>query len=88
MIKYTKPYLDKIESIFTESNYILRYEKGNFKAGYCVLKDSKIAIVNKYFTLEGKINCLIDILKSIDIDREKLSEKNRKHLEELLNSGN
>lgn len=82
-VRYTKPFLGKLEDIFAESDYILRYEKGNFKSGYCVLKDTKIAIVNKYYTVEGKINCLIDILKSVSIDQSRLNEKNQKLLLEL-----
>jgi hypothetical protein len=77
-IKFTAGYLHKLEDIFAESDYFLRYEKGNFKSGYCVLKDTKIVIVNKYFTTEGKINCLTDILKTIKIDTSRLSEKNKK----------
>lgn len=82
-IKYTKQFLSKLEDIFAESDYVLRYEKGNFKSGYCVLKDTKIAIINKYYTTEGKINCLIDILKSIELNRNLLSEKNLQLLVEL-----
>ena len=78
-IKYTTHYLHKLEDIFAESDYILRYEKGNFKAGYCLLNEKKVAVVNKYFSVEGKINCLVDILKSIEIDTNNLSEKNQKH---------
>lgn len=83
-VRYTKPFLSKLEDIFAESDYVLRYEKGNFQSGYCVLKDTKIAIVNKYYTVEGKINCLVDILKSISIDQSRLREKNQKLLLELL----
>lgn len=60
-----------------ETNYTLRYERGNFKSGYCILNSDKVAVVNKYFSREGKINCLIDIIKSIEIDKEQLSEKNQ-----------
>lgn len=84
MVRYTKPFLNKLEDIFAESDYMLRYEKGNFQSGYCVLKDTKIAIVNKYYTVEGKINCLIDILRSISIDQSRLHEKNQKLLLKLL----
>jgi len=66
-----------------ETDFILRYEKGNFKSGYCILRDTHVAIVNKYYSLEGKINCLIDIVKSIEIDISRLSEKNRKLFFEL-----
>ena len=83
-VRYTKPFLNKLEDIFAESDYVLRYEKGNFQSGYCVLKDTKIAIVNKYYTVEGKINCLVDILRSISIDPSHLHEKNQKLLLQLL----
>ena len=82
-IKYTRQFLSKLEDIFAESEYTLRYEKGSFKSGYCLLNDTKIAIVNKYYTTEGKISCLIDILKSIRIDNSRLSDKNRSLLMEL-----
>lgn len=82
-VRYTKQFLGKLEDIFAESDYILRYEKGNFKSGYCVLKDTKIAIVNKYYTVEGKISCLIDILKLVPVDQSSLTEKNQKLLSEL-----
>jgi hypothetical protein len=64
-IKYTKNFLDKLENIFAASEYILRYEKGNFKSGYCILKENKVVIINKYYTLDGKINTLIDIIREI-----------------------
>jgi hypothetical protein len=76
-VKYTTAFLNKLEDIFTESEYFLRYEKGNFKSGYCILKDKKVIVVNKYFSLEGKVNCLIDILRQILIDENKLSEKTK-----------
>ncbi len=74
-VKYTKSYLDKIESLFAESDYMLRYEKGNFKSGYCILKDTKVVIINKYYTLEGKINTLIDILKELNFNPKEFTNK-------------
>ena len=85
-IKFTPQFQAKLEDIFAESDYILRYEKGNFHAGYCLLKDTKIAIVNKYFPTEGKINCLIEILKSIELDVSRLSDKNKSLYHELTQS--
>lgn len=82
-IKYTKHYLNRLEDVFSESDYILRYEKGNFQSGYCILNEKKIAIVNKYFSTEGKISSLIEILRSIEIDASQLSEKNAKLLHEI-----
>jgi hypothetical protein len=82
-IKYTPQFLAKLEDIFSESDYVLRYEKGKFNSGYCLLKETRIAIVNKYFPLEGRINSLIEILRSIQLDTSRLSEKNRKFLQEI-----
>lgn len=83
MIKYTNQFLSKLEDLIAESDYILRYEKGNFKSGYCLLREQKIMIVNKFFTTEGKINALLDILKIVVLDTAKFSEKNLKLYEDL-----
>lgn len=82
-IKYTKHFLNRLEDVFSETDYMLRYEKGNFHSGYCILKETKIAIVNKYYSLDGKINSLIEILKEVDVDTKNLSEKNRKLYQEI-----
>jgi sulfur carrier protein ThiS len=83
-VKYTKSYLEKIENLFAESDYILRYEKGNFKSGYCILNETSVVIVNKYYTTEGKINILLDILKELNFNPKSFaSKKNQDFLGEL-----
>jgi len=86
MVKYTTQFLVKLEEIISESDYILRYEKGNFKSGYCVLKDQKIIIINKFYTMEGKINALLDIFKNVKFDTSRFTEKSLKLYEELTSS--
>jgi hypothetical protein len=83
MIKYTNQFLTKLEDLIAESDYVMRYEKGNFKSGYCLLKDQKIMIINKFFTTEGKINTLLDILRNIELDTTKFTEKSLKLYQEL-----
>lgn len=82
-VKYTKHFLNKLEDIFAESDFVLRYEKGKFNSGYCVLRDTKIAIVNKYYPLDGRINALVEILRSIDLNTERMTEKNLKLYSDL-----
>jgi hypothetical protein len=83
-VKYTKTYLDKIENLFAASDYMLRYEKGNFKSGYCILKENKVVVVNKYFPIDGKINALIDILKELRLNPKNFTQKvNQDLLQEL-----
>ncbi|MBL7844832.1 MAG: hypothetical protein KF725_09200 [Cyclobacteriaceae bacterium] len=83
MIKYTVPFLTKLEDLIAESDYTLRYEKGNFKSGYCLLREQKIIIVNKFYTTEGKINALLDILKTLELDTTRFTEKSLKLYEEI-----
>ena len=84
MIKYTTQFLTKLEDMVAESDYTLRYEKGNFKSGYCVLKDQKIIIVNKFYPTEGKINAMLDILKNVQLDSSRFTEKSIKLWDELF----
>jgi len=81
--KNSKSYLNKLEDIFSESDYFLRYEKGNFKSGWCELKNHKVIIVNKYYATEGKISTLLNILNTVDLEIKNLSDKNKKFLAEL-----
>jgi hypothetical protein len=70
---YTPHTLKKIESLFEELAYQIRYEKGNFQSGYCLLEDRSIAVINKFLTIEGRINVLLEILPNINADLDKLS---------------
>ena len=75
MFKYTKHTLKKIEGLFSELQYTIRYEKGNFQSGYCIVENRNIAVINKFFDVEARINCLLEILTTIEVDEEKLEEK-------------
>lgn len=85
-IKYTRPFLNKLEDLIAETDYMLRYEKGDFKAGYCIIKQSKVIVVNKFYPLEGKINCLQEIIRNLEIDPAGFQPKSRAFLEKLLES--
>ena len=82
-LKFTKQFQKKLEYIFPDLGYKLRFEKGNFKSGYCILKNQKVVIINKYFTNEGKINTMIEILNSIDYNKNKIQEDNSEILNKI-----
>jgi len=84
MIKYTNNFLTKLEDMIAESDYTLRYERGQFKSGYCILRDQKVMIVNKFYSIEGKINAILDILKGLEMDQSKFSEKSRQLYDDLF----
>jgi hypothetical protein len=77
MIKYTKHNLNRLEDIFQELKIVIRYEKGNFHSGYCIVSGKNIVIVNKFFDTEARINTLLEILEDGGIDLTGLSEESR-----------
>lgn len=82
-MKYTRHNLKKLETLFEELDYTIRYEKGNFQSGYCIVENRNIAVVNKFFDTEGRMNILFEILSNIECDAEKLSDASAKLLKEI-----
>lgn len=62
MVPTTKHSLKKLETLAKELGYTVRYEKGNFVSGYALVESRRMAIVNKFYETEGRINVLLDIL--------------------------
>lgn len=62
-----KTKLSALEEAFKQQDYIIRYEKGNFNSGYCIVEDKKIVIINKFFKADAKVNCLEDIWNKINL---------------------
>lgn len=83
-MKYTQTTLEKIESIIEESGYVIRYEKGTFQSGYCILQEKKVVVLNKFFQTEGRINTLIDLLPHLEIRFDDLTLESQKLYEELV----
>ncbi len=77
LMRYTQTTLKKLEELFGELDYVIRYEKGNFQSGYCIVENRNIAVINKFFDTEARINCLLEILSSLEFDAESLSDKSR-----------
>jgi hypothetical protein len=86
-MKYTQHTLDKIEKIIEDSGYIIRYERGTFQSGYCILQAKKVVVLNKFFQTEGRINTLIDLLPQLEINFDALTHESQKLYEELMSVG-
>ncbi len=79
-LTFTNHTLEKLESILKSAGYKLRYEKGNFKTGACVLENSRVVVVNKFSNLENKIQGLAELLAILDIPSEFLDDKQKQLL--------
>lgn len=79
-LSYTQHTLEKLEQLLKSLEYKVRYEKGSFKTGACILEDSKVVVVNKFSNVESKINALAQLLQNIQTDESMLDEKQKQFL--------
>lgn len=86
MLKFTKSNLQKLELLFKEQQYTIRYEKGNFQSGYCIVQARKIAVINKFFDTEARMNCLLDILSTIVVLENLMSDQSKTLYKNILKS--
>ena len=83
-MKYTQTTLDKLETIVEEAGYVLRYERGTFQSGYCILEQKKVVVLNKFLQLEGRINTMLDLIPQLEINSELLTDESRKVYQDIL----
>jgi hypothetical protein len=77
-MKLTQTTLDKLEDILGESEYVVRYERGNFQSGWCLLESKRIVVLNKFLNLEARINTLLELIPQLDIQFDKLTHDSQK----------
>jgi hypothetical protein len=67
--------LEKLELLLRAGGYKVRYEKGNFKTGACLLQSSKVVVINKFSNLESKIQSILDLFLELEFDPQLLDDK-------------
>ena len=82
-MKLNQSTLDKLEDILGESEFVVRYERGNFQSGWCLLESKRIVVLNKFLNLEARINTLLELIPQLDIDFDKLTHHSQKLYEEV-----
>jgi len=83
-MKYTQNTLDKIEKIIAETGYVIRYERGTFQSGFCILEEKKVVVLNRFLQLEGRINTLIDLIPQLKIDPITLTPESKKVFDDIV----
>ena len=77
-MKYNQATLNKVEKILDEAEYVVRYERGTFQSGYCILEAKKVVVLNKFLSIEGRINTLIDLVPKLNINIDILTHDSQK----------
>ncbi|SFP71834.1 hypothetical protein [Parafilimonas terrae] len=85
MTKPSQAYLDKLQQILTDCNYTIRYERGTFQSGWCLLEQKRIVVLNKFLDVEGRINTLSEIIPQVQVDFDKLTLESQKLYTEIMN---
>ncbi len=83
-MKYTPAILQKLERILSEASYVIRYERGTFQSGYCILEARKVVVLNKFLGTEGRINTLIELIPQIALNYDSLTHESQKLYEEVM----
>lgn len=74
-LSLTSHTLEKLEMLLKTAGYKVRYEKGNFKTGACLLQNSKIIVVNKFSNLESRIMAIVELARELEFDHNLLDDK-------------
>jgi len=82
-MKYNPATLQKLERLLGEGEYKLRYERGTFQSGYCILEQKKVVVLNKFLDVEARINTLSELIPQLGLNADLLTQENQKLLEEL-----
>jgi len=75
--------LQDLKSLANQMGAKVRFERGDFKGGYCLVKDSKIVVINKLSNLQRKVVTLAAALRELGIDEVYLTPKLREVIEEM-----
>jgi len=78
--------LQDLKSIADQLGAKVRFEKGDFKGGYCLLKDDKVIVINKNANLQRKVMILTSALKEIGVEEIYLPPKLREMIEEITDT--
>ena len=77
VLTFTQHTLDKLEKLLRSLNYKVRYEKGSFKTGACILENSRVIVVNKFSNLESRILSLAGLAQTLEAEETALDEKQK-----------
>ena len=82
-MKFNEQSLQKLEAILSQSDYVVRYERGNFLSGWCLLEAKKVVVLNKFLDVEGRINTLLELIPQINIYYDRLTIESQRLFDEV-----
>lgn len=75
--------IQDLKSVAAQLGAEVRFEKGDFKGGYCIIKENKVIVINKNANLQRKVIVLSMALKELGIDKIYITPRIREIIDEM-----
>lgn len=75
--------IDELKDLAAQLGVTVRFEKGDFKGGFCIVKENKIIVINKFATTQRKAAILATALKELGVDNIYINPKLREIIDDL-----
>jgi hypothetical protein len=76
--------IKELEHLAVKSGINLRYDKGDFEGGFCILKSDKLIMINKKLAPSKKASVLARALAEIGVEEMYLKPAVRQFIEDEL----
>jgi hypothetical protein len=76
--------VSELEQLASNCGITIRYEKGDFDGGYCVLKAERLIVINKRLSPSRRAPVLAQGLAEVGIDEMYLKPAIREYIEDEL----
>ena len=74
--------IEELHQVASQLGVTVRYEKGDFDGGYCIMKDQKLLLVNKRLTANKRASVLALGMHEIGLDHVYLKPALRAYVED------
>jgi hypothetical protein len=66
-MRYSKKQLSELEDSIANLGYTIRFAKGSFSSNLCVIKNTKMILVNSLLNAEGRFVLLKELYNSLNL---------------------
>lgn len=75
--------IEELKALAAQLGATIRFEKGDFKGGYCLLKESKVIVINKLANSQRKAIILSEALKDLGVEQIYLTPRIREIIDQM-----
>jgi hypothetical protein len=74
--------IEELQTVAAQLSVNIRYERGDFDGGYCILRDQRLLLVNRRLAPSRKASVLATALQEIGLDDVYLKPAVRAYIED------